>query len=228
MGAVVIGAGRSGTNIVLEILRASPELKASREPENRKLFREKRMYPETYLTKCDTCRMTYGGFKRLLNWNQHIKVIWTIRDPRDMIMSKLKRGVPLEAGGDCRGFADDSTIEGAIADLRSMTDHYKDAIEHFGDRTKLWKMEDVLKHTEKETMRLCEFVGIEYHPKMCEFWKNMRDGKKRKRYHSKDMSQIAMWKNWRTAYDGWLKDRGFELGPVFEKIKDIVEFWKYD
>ena len=53
MSVVVIGCGRSGTNITLEILRGSPQLIASLEPENKNLC-DGSIYDSYYLTKCDT------------------------------------------------------------------------------------------------------------------------------------------------------------------------------
>jgi hypothetical protein len=54
MSVAVLGCGRSGSNITTEMLRGSPDLRASKGEEDKKLMKRHEKYPPQYLAKCDT------------------------------------------------------------------------------------------------------------------------------------------------------------------------------
>ena len=80
--------------MVLEILGLSDELIASETIENKKLCKKPLVYSPNYLTKCDTHYCTLNGLISVLEANPNMKVVWTIRDPRDLILSKIFRSQP--------------------------------------------------------------------------------------------------------------------------------------
>lgn len=229
MSIVVVGCGRSGTNMALEILHGNPKFEASNPPEDKKVFKRGDKYGKHYLTKCDTIYFGKEGFVKTMHDNLDMKIIWTIRDPRDMIMSKLRRGVPESEGGDCKVLADDATPEGAMFDIRDMTLKYQAFVKlpDIVERIMLVKMEDMLLNTEGVTRGMCSFFGVDFEPSMCEFWKRMRVSQKARRYHGKDMGQVRMWENWRKAYGGWLVKQGFDMEDLFEKIQPICGVFGY-
>ena len=87
----VIGCGRSGTNMVLEILSGHSALcPTSPDPEDKRFFVRGRRFPPGYLSKCDTDYGSTESLIALLRLNSRLKIVWTIRDPRDICLSKLR------------------------------------------------------------------------------------------------------------------------------------------
>lgn len=228
MSVIVVGCGRSGTNMVLEILRGSSKLSASRAEEDKTVFNRNAKCTQDYLTKCDTWYFTYNEMKRTLENNPDMKIVWTIRDPRDMCMSKFRRGVPESEGGDCTTLADDATYEGCIFDIRKMYNIYVRLIEEYPNRTLLVRMENIIRDIEKETKQMCEFLNIPFEEGMTKFWERMRNKKKRERYKGLDKSQLEMWRHWEMVYDGWLAKRGFDIPKLFGDMNPFIKAFNYE
>mgnify|MGYP003638434483 FL=1 len=228
MSVVVIGCGRSGTNVTLEILRGSPQLIASLEPENKNLC-DGSIYDSYYLTKCDTWYFKPDQLESTMNKNPNMKIIWTMRDPRDMVLSKIVHGQPKSLGGDGSDrVADDATPEGCKADIFHMYECYKHITSLFPTRVLVVKMEDVLSDIEKETQRICDFVGLEYVESMCDFPSRMRNPDKKKRYSTIDKSQISIWKNWDTAYSSFFYKNDYGILGIFESVHPLVTEFGYE
>jgi hypothetical protein len=228
MSVVVISCGRTGTNVALEILRGNPSLNASLEPENKKLVKPVVKYPKNYLTKCDTIYFDVDQFTKLMDTNPDMKIIWTIRDPRDIVLSKIYRGQPFTDG---RGnwTSADGTPETSVADIRAMIKKYNHALENYGDRIILIKLEDMIENTETVAKTMCDFIGVEYNDKMLDFPMRMRNKHKVKRYGRKiQTSQVGLWKNYNEIYDGFFAKQKYDISDTFGEITDIVEFFNYD
>ena len=129
MPVFILGTGRSGTNVVLEILSGSTHFDSPGNGVEYQFFFPKK-YPENCLLKADIVNFTEQTIKRNLYLNSSMKIIWTIRDPRDICMSKIRRGVPMKLGGDCKKFSGDATPFGAIENLRLMVNLYKKFKDH--------------------------------------------------------------------------------------------------
>ena len=157
-----------------------------------------------------------------------MKVVWTIRDPRDVLLSKIRRGQLIKDGGDNVGSpSGDSTVDGAIDSLTSMYNAYRQCIERYADRCMLVKMEDILLDIEGESRKMCKFLNIEYHQNMLSFTDRIIKIKK-KRYGDKiDKSQVALWKNWETVYDNFFTLKTFDMETHFNKIKDMINYFNY-
>lgn len=228
MSVVVISCGRTGTNVALEILRGNKNLNASIETENKRLVQPVVKYPKNYLTKCDTIYFNTKQFTRLMDKNPDMKIIWTIRDPRDIVISKIYRGQPFTDG---RGnwTSADGTPETSVKDIRNMIKKYKHAIENYSERVMLVKLEDMIEKTEVVAREMCEFIGINYEENMLDFPNRMRNKHKVKRYGRKvDNSQIGLWKNYKDVYNGFFKKQKYDIKGAFEEITDIVEYFNYD
>lgn len=228
MSVIVLSCGRTGTNVALEILRGNPALCASSEVENKKLVEPVRIYPENYLTKCDTIYFDNIKINKLLTENPDMKVIWTIRDPRDVVLSKIYRGQPNTEG---RGnwTSADGTPKSSVLDIRAMITKYENILNNFSDRIMLVKMEDMIDNTEGLAKKMCNFIGINYHGNMTSFPKRMRNRHKVIRYGDKiHKNQISLWQDVDNVYDGFFTKQKYNIKDTFSEIKDIIEYFNYD
>ena len=225
MSVTVLGCGRSGTNMVLEILRGNSKLSASDKPEDKKLFKVKTPHPKNYLTKCDTVYFNELQLDRTMKINPYMKIIWTIRDPRDMILSKIKRGQP---GADGKKPADDATPEGCLDDIDRMFKLFTFARNHYNNRLLLIRMEDVIHDIKSETYKMCRFLEIPFEESMINFTPRMRNKFKKQRYNELDKGQLCLWKNWRNIYDGFYKTNVFPIEGMFDKVNYLVDYFKYE
>jgi len=229
MSAIVVGCGRSGTNVALEMLSGSPDLKASEAVEEKNFFKEHKVYPISHLTKCDTCYITDHGFDVIMGLNPDLKVVWTIRNPRDILMSKIRRGAPSSQGGDSPGLSSDGTVQGAIQDMNTMTNMFRRFCLNWKDRIHVIRMEDMISLPRATAFAMSRKLGISFDEGMVDFPSRMRNSYKKKRYGNKiDKSQVNMWLNWRTMYDRWFPDNGYDMNKEFDKIKSLVTYWGYN
>jgi len=228
MSVVVLSCGRTGTNVALEILRSAPQLSASSKPENKELVQPVKKYKENYLTKCDTIYFNNELINYLLTKNPHMKVIWTVRDPRDIILSKIFRGQPNTEG---RGnwTSADGTPEAAISDIRAMVMKYENIVNNFPDRIMLVKLEDMISETEDIAKKMCKFIGIEYDEGMLAFPSRMRNSHKTKRYGNKvDKTQVSLWSKVNEIYGGFFSNQKYDINETFKDIEDIIKYFNYD
>ena len=90
---LVFSCGRTGTNLVLEILTGSSVLSPSPYPEDKQVFKRDIVYPYNYLTKSDSIYCSdFGELSNFMKKNFHCKILWTVRHPYDVAMSKIYRG----------------------------------------------------------------------------------------------------------------------------------------
>lgn len=219
---VVMGNGRCGTNILLEILRGSKELNASKIPEDKTIFKRKDRIQKNYLTKSDINYCDIEDIKKTIKNNPDIKILWMIRNPKDMCLSKIYRGQP---GHDCSSLADDATFEGCMKDMNKMFRIYKELSSN--KNVKLVKMEDLLLSIENKTKEICRWIGINYQEDMKFFYKRMRNKQKAKRYKNIDLSVIDIWKRWKTIHNGWFKEKKNLVKKIFENTKEMVTYFGY-
>lgn len=225
---IVCGCGRSGTNVMVEMLRGNPTFNATSEEEDKLAFQPYRKIPDGYLTKCDTVYFNPHKAEAQMHKYPHLHLIWMMRDPRDMIMSKMRRGVPEAEGGDCKRYASDSTVSGAIDDIQESIKLVAYLRPKFPNRVRIVRMEDVLTDPERIGKELCEWLGLKFYRGMTFFWKRMRNRHKARRYKGIDKSQIAMWKNWRLYEGGWFVQRQMDLDLVFPKVENIARYFDYE
>ena len=146
-----------------------------------------------------------------------------------MILSKIRRGQPKSQGGDgSEVVSDDATPDGCIEDINHMYDCYEYIIERCADKVCLVRMEDVIHNIEKETKRMCEFIGIPYDKEMCEFADRMRHPDKRKRYPALDRSQLSLWKNWKEIYSGFFMEHEYPIENMFSSMISLIKEFKYE
>lgn len=223
---VVFSSGRSGTNLILEILTGSDHLTPTLTPENTHLFEEdfgKFVYGLLleYLTKSDShyCE-TYQEFRDFMINNDHAKIIWTLRHPYDMAMSKIRRGY---------NESDDGSLRGCVVDMYWMAYLYCEATKEFGDRILTIRVEDVIMDIEGQAKKMCEFLDIPFEEPMLYPWHRMRHEGKKERYpEGLDQKEIHKYLNWKSAYDGFLTSIDFNMEDLFKKLKPLIKTFGYE
>lgn len=213
--------------MVLEVLRGNPFFHASEPPETKRIFNRQNRAPSRLLTKCDTCYFDINDYLRFIAENQHVRAVWMLRDPRDMAISKLRRGAPKSDGGDCVHQADDATPNGCVADIRKAHMMLRQAMYMEPGSAIVCRMEAVIGDPVRASKYLCGALGIDYDPSMPDFVPRMRVAQKRARYKTIDRGQVEMWRRWETVYDGWLCKRGFDMPGIFNSLQDVVDDWGY-
>lgn len=235
MIGLVLGTGRSGTTLFLEMLRTHPDTNASEAVEDRQFFKRDsgHEYPENYVTKLTVDWWEVSEVLSAMENRKEIKVIWTMRDPRDIVLSKIRRGQPSSEGGDGSDrLADDATEEGLREDLRKTHDAYQKIREIYPKRIGLFRLEDMLRSPKNELRRICDFLGLYLClDEMLNGPAVMRDEQKKRRYGNKlDTSQIGLHKRKEEIYDGFFRSYPEErLDKITnsEIVKKMIDFYSY-
>jgi len=216
ISAAVISTGRSGTNLVLEMLAANSYFIPTDPPEMKDIFYRGTLPTDRFLTKSDTwyCR-SHVFFTQMLKMNPSLKIVWSIRHPYDTCMSKIYRGRNTHA--------DDASFEGCIADMYHMLAIYQRVR---NERIAIVRMEDTIRDIEKVAKDLCNWLGVEFEEAMKYPYKNMRHAGKKERYDKLDTGQIDMWRRKDEIYDGFFKD--IEIEQLFRFMKPIIDFFGYE
>ena len=224
MSVLVLSCGRTGTNMTLELLMACEDLNV-RQREERTLFTNPRVVEKDYLEKTDTVYVPdLNSIKEVMDLNPDLKIVWTVRDFRDVTLSKIYRG---RAGGDTLQEADDASPMGCMADLRWMYTCCSFLAENYLDRLIVCKMEQTLADPDTQARRICENLGLKYNEKMQDFHERTRLETKKARYKNKiDKSQIALWKQMDTVYDGYFKDYDFGESMLFAQEMNYLFGYK--
>jgi len=223
---VIFSCGRTGTNLVLECLTGNPYFTPSNPVEDKLLFVRDEELPDRYLTKCDTVYCpSYQHFKSFMEKNINTNVIWTLRHPYDMCLSKMYRGKPAEKR-DWR-YSADATPEGCIKNMTQMYELLKQAEQDFPLRILRVKMEDILTDIGAETKRICKHFCILWDKDMMTPHLRMRHKGKHERYPTLDTSQIDLYKNIGTLYGGYFKDRMEDVQKVFDAVGFMIKEFNY-
>lgn len=226
---VILSSGRSGTNILLECFTKNSYYIPTTYPEDKELTKRNIEYPQKYLCKADTHYISnYQEFFDFMVKNQHCEILWSVRHPYDWCLSKLYRGRPTKSRG--YKIADDATVDGCVEDLTKMYNIYKQAIIDFPLRILVVKMEDLLTDIEKEVKKICNWLGIIYEKEMSTPHLRMRHKGKKERYKTIDKSQIGLYKDIDTIYDGYFSKRKKTVDKLFnsEIVQTLIKEFKYE
>lgn len=228
MQVIILSAGRSGTNLVLECMSGHSLLTPTLYSEDKHLFLRGIIYPNNFLTKCDIVYIpSCEYFHNFMQKNKNAHILWTIRHPYDWVLSKLYRG---RVGNNGRiKPSDDATVEGCKLDMFCMYEYLKAAELNYPFRILRVKMEDIILDVEKECKRICKFLCTLYEEEMTRPWERMRHPGKRERYGQKlDTSQINIYKQLPELYDGYFKDKMKDVEELFEYVKPLVTKFGYN
>jgi len=225
MSVLVLSCGRTGTNLLLEVLRGSTHLRATQIAEDKTLFHYCPDLRKDYLSKCDTVYVkTLQRIDALFNRNPNLKVLWTIRDLRDTALSKIYRGQP---GHDTPILADDATLEGCLDDLKWMTQVYRHIEKKYPDRIKVVKMEDMILQFDNTLEEICSFLEIPVEGGMKDFIGRYRNDFKAQRYKKLDKSQVGLYNRVNEIYGGFFKTHDIDLKVLFERLQPYLKEFKY-
>ncbi len=218
---MVLSSGRSGTNLLLAMLKGHEVFTPIVEIEDKSCWFTPTPVPITYLSKSDTHYiLNFEFMQTFLSVNSHIKLLWMLRDPRDWAMSKIARGYERDSY--------DATFDGVVADLFHMFRLYKQVEKYMPNRVKTVKMEYLIKSPQKELKEICEFLQVNYTEDLLDFRHNMAKKNLNTRYKGLDTSQIKLHKKWKKAYDGKLTQVDFNMEDVFTYLKPITKYFKYE
>ena len=221
MKVAIAGCGRSGTCMLTEIIAGSSLLESPQYMSKTALI-DLRFKNNTVSKLIETFAWGYTRFELLMNRHQDMKILWSVRDPRDILMSKLIRS---RNGAQGDGKADDGTPSTAIADIKKMRDLHERATKEFPYRIYTVRMEDIITDFEGTITDVCEFLDIPYEKNMETFYTRMRNTKKR-RYKTLDKGEVSKWQNWKDAYNGFFKNTDLDL--LFSELQHEVEWFDYE
>lgn len=229
MQVLVLSCGRTGTNMLLEIMRGNSRLDATPFAEDKYLFQDSRALPDGYLSKCDTVYINnLEQIDELFKNNPLLRILFTVRDWRDCAMSKFYRGQP---GQDNNIIADDATVEGCIEDLKWMETIHDYLTDKYFRNTLTIKMEDIILNFDRTIEGICGFCALPFEREnMISFTERYRNNFKSDRYKDIDKSQVKLYKKIDAVYEGFFtEDRNKkEINEVFERIKPLLLKYGYE
>lgn len=229
MQVLVLSCGRTGTNMLLEIMRGNSRLDATPFAEDKYLFQESRALPDGYLSKCDTVYINnLEQIDELFKNNPLLRILFTVRDWRDCAMSKFYRGQP---GQDNHIIADDATVNGCLEDLKWMETIHDYLIEKYFRNTLTVKMEDIILDFDRTIESICGFCALPFEREnMISFTERYRNDFKSNRYKDIDKSQVKLYKRIDTVYEGFFKEdkNKKDINEVFDKIEPLLLKYGYE
>lgn len=233
MQAIITGCGRSGTNLLLEIVRASGIFDFTKEVEDRAFF-SRDVLPPKYGTKIaiEWDVMTIENLMRVMDINYRMKLLFSFRHPYDIILSKVYRGRPKSMGGDnmTEEWAKDATIEEAAKYVKKSWDVYQALATKYHDRVKPVRMEDILTNTFNTVKYIASFLSVSTNDEMRNPWKHNRNAYQNRRYHHAiDKKEVNKWKDLKNSYDGYFDNIWKEhLGEINYLIEEQANYFRYE
>ncbi len=232
MQVVITGCGRSGTNLLLEMVRASEVYDFTKEVEDRGFF-SRGILPDSYGSKIaiEWDAMTIVSMLEVMEDNKRLKVLFSFRHPYDVILSKVYRGRPKSMGGDndTEETAKDGTIEVAAKYVQKSWDIYQALATKYPDRVKPVRMEDILTNTFNTVRYVSSFLAIASNVDMRNPWKYNRNAYQNKRYHhAKDSREINKWKDILNNYDGYFIKNFDMVTNIDHLIKEQADYFRYE
>lgn len=144
------------------------------------------------------------------------KFLYMVRDPRDMALS-LRRS-PATPGGVYRAGQLWKTDQQNSLELYGIL---KDS-----GKISFLRYEDLLTNTEDELFRICDFLGIEYHPRLLEFYTNDLTVENAQRINAwQNLQKPILKKNFNKYRTGLCE---LEIRYIEALCKDEMQFFRYD
>jgi len=233
MQVVITGCGRSGTNLLLEVVRASGQFNFTEEVEDKRVF--DRFIYSNYGTKIavEWDSFTVDNLARMLDMLPDLKILFSFRHPYDTILSKVYRGQPKSKGGDngTEEIAKDGTISKATDYVRKSWSVFYELVKLYHiTRVNVFKMEDLITNTEFTVKHISAFLNIKVNAEMLEPWKFTQNKWHKKRYgQTKNLGEIDKWKDLDNNYNGYFANLDT---AVFKQINlsiaDQANFFNYE
>lgn len=215
---LVTGAGRSGTYVVFEMLAANdhfikPPRSGSGTVEDKSVF-SKKLVPN-YLGRLDIGEKTIRSYISLLDREPKLKIVWPIRDLRDLCMSLMYRGA--ETANRFRSFREYVETRKRICydTMEQIVLFYSTLKNVAPTRVRHIKLEDALSRPIDTANDLCNWIGIRYDRKMTEFYKTMGNKDKKRRYKTIDVGEIRKWTRLKSEYNNFFEERKINMEELF-------------
>lgn len=231
MKILVTGAGRGGTNLVTELIRASNLVKFTEEVEDRNFFKHKKL-PDNYGTKLATENkgFTIESIDKVLKNNPDLYVVFSLRHPIDNCLSKIVRGQPKSRGGDSNveEIAPDATIKGSIKAIKHMFIIYDFLNQSYNNRLITVKMEDLFNNLDDIINRLVEKFNINDTNDMRNFYQKNRNKYQKKRYGNRLKEQINLYKDLDKNFNGYFKNNNTIVNEIRNELNLIHSILGYE
>jgi len=227
------GTGHSGTCLLSTVL---VELKAARMSpgEDRRFFKYATL-PENYGTKLGAIPefgFTLKNVITAMDRYPDLVLLYSVRHPLDIFMSKIARGQKPSDGGDAGSGRDivsaDGTVEGAISVMRYFYDIYQKTRLAFLKRTLTVRMEDLVLSPKDEVRRIAKFLKVKPTQRAFEFYKYNYNKYHGKRYGmALDKSTVNLYTKWDSWHNGFFKDREVDIKKAERQLSEIIDSWGY-
>ncbi len=232
MQVVITGCGRSGTNLLLEMVRASGVYTFTRTVEDRQFFKHEEL-PKDYGSKIaiEWDAMTIESMMEVMKVNTALKVLFSFRHPYDTILSKIYRGRPKSQGGDndTEQWAKDASIEVAARYIGKSWDIYQALATKYPNRVKPVRMEDILMNTFRTVRYVARFLAVSVNEKMGQPWMYNRNAYQNRRYrYAMDSREVNKWKDLENNYGGWFKYLVPQFAGTDILIKEQADYFRYE
>lgn len=230
MRILISGTSRSGTCLLTEVVRGLDIVNFSKRVEDRKFFEYEKL-PENYGTKLTTNYHTLEDLKRVMNKYQDLYLVFTLRHPIDVVLSKIRREQRKSDGGDREreDITSIGTVETAIFSIKDFYKKYKFIINHYPGRSHSVKLENLLLLPEITINKVSDFFQVKSTEKAFKFYEYDRNKYHHKRYKRQiDLSQIKLHERWDTIYEGFFKDRRDDVEYAKKELYFIIKGFGYE
>lgn len=234
MKILVLGAGQSGTCLLVEVLRGLNLVKFSPSVEDRN-FLDYLKLPENYGTKLTTDAtetLTIDNFwnvpdklRNCMNKHKDLYVVFSLRHPLDVFMSQLVRGQRRFDGGDTEGLSDTGTPWGALLAIAHAYVIFKFLKHHFPSRILDIKMEDLVLNPKETVDKIADNFNVKATKHAHEFYKHNRNQYQKGRYGcALDKSVVGLHdKQLETFGNGFFKNRQAYIDVAFLFLSSIIK-----
>lgn len=223
---LVTGPGRSCTNWVLETLIASNNFRTCNTTEDRGFLWNNRNFDFNYVAKLATEWYAKEEIIEYVKNNPHLEIVFCLKHPLSLFMSKIYRGQKPSNGGDgdTEQVSSDGTYQGAIDSIKHAADIYKSL-----DNKISINVESLISATIYEVLFLGASLNISVNEQMIFAYQNNRNKYHQNRYgNKKDFSQIHPFNHLDTAYNKYFSDKVDMINNAKKELKNIITLWNYD
>lgn len=232
MRILLSGVGRSGTCLLLEVVRGLDIVNFSRRIEDRQIFRHN-PFPQNYGTKLATDQRAFSmkNIKKAMEEYQDLYLVFSLRHPVDTFLSKIRRGQKRSDGGERKKehLARDATVESAIFYIKDFYEKYEFVIKNYSSRICSIKMEDLICFPRIAVGTVAAFFHVKTTKKALKFYQFDRN-----RYHiwqykgQLDPSRIRNYERWDTIYEGFFKDKKGDIDRAKKELHYIIKGLGYE
>ena len=232
MRILVSGTGHGGTCLLVEAVRGLDLVRFTSGVEDREFFKYV-VLPENYGTKLVTDHpfFSLSGLTRFMNRHLDLHIVFSLRHPLDVFMSKIVRGQKASDGGDRKGewISDDGTPDMAIDRIVKFHLIYKEMVRLHPDRVISVNLENLILTPKQVVGRIAEFFKVKPTEQALTFYKYNRNKYHRHRYKGcLDTSTVNLYRNWETAYDGFFKDKHDDILAAATQLQESMKDLGYE